>query len=79
MPDGTAVLFDPRGQMAYPLTATAAIIWNSCDGAHTADAMVDALAASFDAPADLIERDVARLVRHLGEIGLLEKAPGTVE
>ena len=76
LPDGSAVLFDPRTEMAYPLTATAAVVWDTCDGAHTPAAMVDELAAVYDAPAEVLDRDVRALLVHLCEIGLLEPSPG---
>ncbi len=72
LPDGSAVLFDPRTEIAYPLTATAAVVWESCDGAHTTASMVDELAAVFEAPSDVIERDVQAFLGHLVEIGLLD-------
>jgi hypothetical protein len=62
--------------MGFPLTATAAIVWEACDGAHTAAAMVAELATVFEAPSDVIERDVQALLGQLAEIGLLEPAPG---
>jgi hypothetical protein len=76
LPDGSAVLFDPRTEMAYPLTPTAAIVWETCDGDHTDAAMVEEIGTIFDAPADVIERDVASLLARLSEIGLLETPAG---
>ncbi len=76
--DGSAVLYDPRTEIAYPLTATAAVVWETCDGAHTATTKVDELAALFEAPSEVIERDVQALLGQLAEIGLLDPSPGAI-
>ncbi len=78
LPDGSAVLYDPRTEMAYPLTSTAAVVWETCDGVHTAAAMADELAAAFEATSEVIERDVRALLGHLSEIGLLDPSPEAV-
>jgi hypothetical protein len=70
--DGSAVVYDPQTGLAHPLTSTAAIVWEQCDGTHTAAEMVEALASVFDAPAAVIERDVQALLGQLSEVGLLE-------
>jgi hypothetical protein len=62
--------------MGFPLTATAAIVWEACDGDHTPAAMIEELGAVFDAPSDVIARDVQALLDHFTEIGLLEPATG---
>jgi hypothetical protein len=71
-PDGSGLLFDPRQDRAYSLTASAAIIWQTCDGAHTTDAMAEVLVAVYDAPANVIEDDVSAMLEQLFETGLLE-------
>ena len=50
LPDGSAFLYDPNTEMVYPLTVTAAIVWEVCDGTHGSVAMVNELGDSFDAP-----------------------------
>lgn len=74
LPDGSAVIFDPRTHTAYPLTATAAVVWETCDGAHPSGTMVAQLAAVFEAPADVIERDVQTFLEQLIAIGLIESS-----
>ena len=32
LPDGSAVLFDPREEMVYAISATGAHLWDACDG-----------------------------------------------
>jgi len=76
LPDGSAVVYDPRTELAYSLTATAAVIWETCDGTHTSDAMVEQLTGLFEASADVIEGDVQALLGHLSELGLLEPTAG---
>ena len=78
LPDGGAVLYDPRTEIVNPLTATAAIIWERCDGAHTTAAMADELAAGFDAPSDVIENDIRALIGKFVEIGMLEQSQGAL-
>jgi hypothetical protein len=79
LPDGSAVLYDPVAETAYAISESAALVWELCDGAHTATAIGGELAAVYDAPADVIARDVAALLDRLLELGLLERAGrGTV-
>jgi len=74
LPDGSAVLYDPRTETAYAISASAALVWELCDGAHPATAIGAELAAVYDAPADVIARDVAALLDRFQELGLLERA-----
>ncbi len=74
LPDGSAFLYDPNTEMVYPLTVTAAIVWEVCDGTHGSVAMVNELGDSFDAPPDVIEQDVRAVLERFGEIGLLESS-----
>lgn len=75
LPDGSAVLYDQAAKMAYPLTVSAARIWQACDGTRTVATIVEELAATYDASAQVIERDVRAFLRHLDEVHLL--APET--
>lgn len=76
LPDGSAVLFDPRTEMAYALTTSAALVWEACDGRHTAAAIVEELTAMYDAPPEVIARDVHALLQHLAASDLLELEAG---
>lgn len=73
LPDGSAVLYDPRAETAYAISESAALVWELCDGTHGAAAITEELAAVYDAPLARIARDVDALLRHLHELGLLEQ------
>ncbi len=72
LPDGSAVLFDPRNSMTYAVTQSAAMVWEACDGAHPLDAITDTLADTYDAPREVIARDVDALLSHFQGLGLFE-------
>lgn len=74
LPDGSAVLYDPEAETAYAISESAALVWELCDGAHSATAIGQELATVYDAPADVIARDVDALLRRFQELGLLERA-----
>ena len=76
--DGSAVLYDKARKMAHPLTQTATLIWQACDGEHTLAAIVDELAAAYDAPRDAIEGDVTTFLRQLTDLHLLEESESDV-
>ncbi len=76
LPDGSAVLYDPTTRMTYAITASAAQVWEWCDGAHSPAAMVEGLAALYDAPPDVIARDVDALLDRFAEAGLLDRDAG---
>ena len=79
LPDGSGMLFDPRTGVAYAITASAVLVWDACDGAHSLTAIVDQLAEVYEAPAEIIARDVPALLHDLCGRGLLEPAPDTGE
>lgn len=69
--DATAVL--DRGRLRiHRLNETAGYVWDRCDGRHTASQIARELAATFDIPADVAERDVAAIVRQLQDANLVE-------
>lgn len=74
LPDGSAVLYDPRAETAYAISESAALVWELCDGTHGAAAITEELATVYDAPPERIARDVDALLRRLHELGLLEQA-----
>jgi hypothetical protein len=79
MPDGSAVLFDPTNAMTYAITASAALVWEACDGSASPGAIEARLADTYDAPRDVIARDVDALLKHFGELGLLQPGCGSSE
>src|SRR5690349_18341385 len=77
LPDGSMILFDSTTMVAYPVSASGALIWERCTGNRTSGDIVDDLLSVYDASRDRVERDVAAFVDQLVEIGLL--LPGTTE
>src|SRR5215831_18738794 len=76
LPDGSAVLFDPRTEMAYAITTSATLVWEACDGRHSTAAIVESLMALYDAPSEVISRDVQALLQHLAACDLLQLEAG---
>lgn len=68
--DGSAVLVDGRGD-AYALNATAAEVWELCDG-RGGEALLAALLARYAASPARARRSVAALLARLRRLGLLE-------
>lgn len=77
--DGSLVLYDPASRMAYPLTTSGARIWEACDGEREVDTIVHELSALYDAPEEVIRRDVAAFLEALLELQLLEPRGGGKE
>jgi hypothetical protein len=69
--DENVALYDEAGQLLIMLNASAAAVWQSCDGATTLDDMVGALAAAHPGDAEAIGEDVRLTVRKLAELGLV--------
>lgn len=55
----------------FSLTGTACEIWRLIDGTRDRAAVIDALAAQFDAPGDGLAADVDAFLVQLREAGLL--------
>jgi hypothetical protein len=70
--DGENVVPAARTGSLHRLDATATAVWSRLDGRATVAAIVDALAAGFGAPREVIAADVDRLLAELGAQGLLE-------
>ena len=64
---------DPaHGGAVHTLNATAALIWDLCDGAHSPSDIEAAVRRSFQIPADRdLASDVAAILASLSEKGLL--------
>jgi hypothetical protein len=69
-------LFDADAAMAHPISASAALIWEECNGSQTIEAIVEKVGAVYDAPAETIARDAEALLRHLSELGLIVLVDG---
>lgn len=72
--DGQVLIHDEANRNIHVFNQTAAEILRLCDGNHSLDAMVDALAADADVPKEMIRGDVERMLVQFNERGLLEHA-----
>ena len=64
-------------ERAYKADAVGAAVLALCDGARSVDAMVGELAAAYSAPAEIIARDVTKLLQDLADKRLLRDGPDT--
>ena len=60
LPDGSALLFDTATAIAYPITESAARIWDLCDGTRPANQIIDEL--------NRVTRSIARRSRQTRSI-----------
>ena len=65
LPDAGMVLYNSATAKVLTLNATAAFVWESCDGERTVASLVAEVRELFPAAADDVERDVRRLVDRL--------------
>lgn len=68
------LLYDADGGMIHVLNATAQVVWSLCDGEHTPEEIVQALAVQFDLgdqPIDLAD-DVQETLALFAQKGLLD-------
>jgi uncharacterized protein len=56
--DGEKVVYDPRTHEVSVLNPTAAFIFELCDGEHSVEEILEALAARYDAPRDVLGQDL---------------------
>jgi hypothetical protein len=71
LPDGSGLLFDQTSQTAYPITESARLIWELCDGEHDFDQIVSAVETKYDVNRETAENDAKLLLADLREKGLL--------
>jgi hypothetical protein len=72
--DDNVAVYDEVGQLLILLNASAAAVWERCDGTTTLGDLVRALEAVYpDSPADIAE-DVRLTVEKLLELGLVVDA-----
>ncbi len=72
--DDNVAVYDDVGQLLILLNASAAAVWERCDGTTTLDDLACALAAAYPgAPAEIAE-DVRLTVDKLVELGLVVDA-----
>ena len=72
MMDGELLLYDPSGRRIIQLNATAALIWQLCDGHRKVDEMVTLLQAAYPESAETIALDVPEMLDRWAEAGCLE-------
>jgi hypothetical protein len=69
--DGEVVVYDPKRERMHVLNATAAYLWQSCDGSHTVSQIISLLTERYPDSRFEIEMDVTQAVRQLIDEGLL--------
>jgi len=69
--EGDVVVLDRRDEKIHQLNATAAFIWERCDGQHSVGDIAKRLAVHFDADIGVVKGDVAGAVLKLQDLGLL--------
>ena len=60
------------GEAVHLLNVTAAVIWELCDGAHTAEEIADEVARRTGAGLERVSQDVRAALSDLRERGMLE-------
>ncbi|MGZ9159609.1 MAG: HPr-rel-A system PqqD family peptide chaperone [Candidatus Limnocylindrales bacterium] len=70
-----AILHDARAGQAHVINASAARIWELCDG-RTFDDLLTVFAAPYDLGPDDVRSDVERVLQGFRDLGLLEPDAG---
>lgn len=68
---GELLLHDRVHDSVFVLNATAAAVWDLCDGSHSIDAVSVELERTIGTPANVITRDVSDVMAQLLADGLL--------
>ena len=68
-----AILYDRRHGRAHVINASAARLWELCDGHATFDEIVDAFAASYGMPVVAVQDDVLSIVTTFRHLGVLDE------
>ena len=72
--EGETVILNREKGVIHQLNQTATIIWDSCDGKHAIDDMVDRLAMVLEIDSTKCRKDVVRALADLRNLDLLERA-----
>jgi Coenzyme PQQ synthesis protein D (PqqD) len=59
------LLFNMHDGNYYSLNEVGCKIWELCDGTHTVEQLVEALAVEYDAPAETLTNDILELLEEL--------------
>jgi hypothetical protein len=73
LPDGSALLFDTATAIAYPITESAARIWELCDGTRNAPQLIDELESCYEVERETLEKDTLNLIEDLVGRELLDE------
>ena len=71
------MLYDETADRVHMLNATAAAIWELCDGQTDEPEMVAAICQLTGLPVEVIEEDVTRLLDELATADLIAWVPST--
>lgn len=66
-----AILYDRRNGRAHVINASAARLWDLCDGQTSTEEITRAFAASYDMPESAVRDDVARILTTFRELRVL--------
>lgn len=69
--DDAVLIWDDDAARLHHLDHSAALIWDELDGKRSLSAVAASLASDFEAPADVLERDVLALAHRLTDEGLV--------
>lgn len=72
--DGELVLYDPRRRRVHALNATAAFIWQTCDGERDQASILATLTGRYPDSREAIEADVRETLALFISEGLLASA-----
>ena len=72
LPDGSAVLCEPRSRRAYGINLTAAYIWQLCTGEESVEDITARLLEDFDATPETVTPEIESLLNDLVSRSLLE-------
>lgn len=70
--DGEAVLLNLQNEMYYGLDEVGTRMWQLLTTSDSVQAAMNTMMEEFDVTPDVLEKDVARMIKELQEHGLLE-------
>ncbi len=68
------VIYDPKNHNVHHLNPVAGVIWDLCDGSHTAKEIVEEIVDVLEADQSQVEGDVTKTIEEFQSKGLLEEA-----
>lgn len=70
--EGETVVLDRSRGLIHQLNGTASLIWDRCNGDQDPSQIAAAVVGTFEVDFETARQDVARILRKLSELGLLE-------